>query len=117
MILMTGHAPMSFVIPSFPRDVSFIRIDGWLVQGADHVTGLAQRMHARVAAHRGPLYVLFADDEIEGAISALRHYDLQARIDNACMEVTSNIADSLTLCPVQSVNTSGASIGVVQATQ
>jgi len=101
MILMTGHEAMAFVIPSFPRAIPFVRIDGWLVQGSDQSTGLALAMHKRVAAHHGPLYVLYASKERASALTAAKYYGLSlAKDDSDCVLVTSNIADPLSLCPV-----------------
>lgn len=98
MILMTGHAPMSFVIPYFPRDIPFIRIDGWLVQGTDRETGLALAMRARVAAHGGPMWVMFAGDEIDAASKAMTAYDLQFAVDRSCKTVSSNLTNAFLLC-------------------
>jgi hypothetical protein len=100
MILMTGHAPMAYVIPSFPDAIPFLRIDGWLVHGSDRVTGLAKNMRERVSKHAGSLYLLFAPNESEAAAKAARDYDLNASIDSAsCLTVTSNIDKPLWLCP------------------
>jgi hypothetical protein len=100
MILMTGHEPMAFVIPFFQKDIPFIRIDGWLVHGSDKTTGFSARMHERVAAHDGALYVLFAEMERAAAIKATHYYGLALDTASAdCSMVTSNIAKPLTLCP------------------
>lgn len=99
MVLMTGYEPMSYVIPSFPRDVPFLRIDGWLVHGSDRATGLARRMRERVAAHTGPLWVLFAPMESQAMMSALQHYELDLHADS-CRTIASNIGNALQFCQV-----------------
>jgi len=99
MVLMTGHEPMSYVIPYFPRDIPFVRIDSWLVHGSDRTTGLARSMRKRVAAHAGPLWVLFAPLETQAMLDALRHYDLALR-SGTCRPVTSNVGIALALCQV-----------------
>jgi len=101
MILLAGHAPMAYVIPFFPREIPFVRIDGWLVQGGDRITGLARAMRARVAGHSGSLYMLFAPVERELVLDAAKNYDLELILDERfCRVVTSNIDDPLWLCPV-----------------
>jgi hypothetical protein len=100
MILMTGHAPMAYVIPYFPNDIPFLRIDGWLVHGSDRVTGLAKNMRQRVGEHTGPLYLLLAPNESEPAAKAASDYDLNVTIDGAtCSVVSSSIDNPLWLCP------------------
>jgi hypothetical protein len=101
MIVMTGHEPMSYVIPYFPPSVPFLRIDGWLVQGSDASTGLAREMRTRVAAHRGPLFLLSAPLESDAAMEAMQHYGLRVDLNSPrCARVTSNISIPLSLCPV-----------------
>ena len=62
MLLMTGHEPMAYLIPSLPPAIPVLRIDGWLAQ-PDDGSGLTASMRARVAAHRGDLFLLAAPDE------------------------------------------------------
>jgi hypothetical protein len=100
MILMTGHEAMAFVIPSFPRDIAFLRIDGWLVQASDRETGLARTMRTRVDTHVGPLFVLYSDKERPAALAALHSYSIALDTSRACSSVTSNIAEPLSLCPL-----------------
>lgn len=100
LVLMSGLAPMAYVIPAFPKHVPFLRIDGWLVFSEDRVSGLAREMRARVTTHTGPLYLLYADFESERADAAARNYGLM--IDGkACAEVRSNIAEPLKFCALK----------------
>lgn len=98
-VLMAGLAPMAFTIASFPRDIPFWRIDGWLVHMDDHDSGLSHEMHRRVATHSGPLYILFAAYDRVNAINAAHEYGLQLD-GTACQRVTSNITAPLYLCRV-----------------
>ncbi|MGC3982926.1 MAG: hypothetical protein QM808_16870 [Steroidobacteraceae bacterium] len=100
MILMAGNAPMAFVIPSFPSSIPFLRIDGWLVWKDDLASGLSRQMHARVAAHSGPLLMLFADYEQSRAAESALAYGLKL-VEKSCMPVRSNLTDPLQLCPLQ----------------
>lgn len=100
MILMTGHEAMAFVIPAFPREIPFLRIDGWLVQGNDRDTGLARLMRERVDAHSGSLFVLYSNKELPAALAALQSYSIAMDSSRACWSVVSNIAEPLSLCPL-----------------
>lgn len=98
MVVMTGKAPMSYVIPSFPPGIPFLRIDGWLVSSGDRTHGLAQSMRERIAHQQGPLYVLFDPIERDMATAALDNYALS--LTETCQQVTSNIDKALQLCAV-----------------
>ncbi|GIL39193.1 hypothetical protein [Roseiterribacter gracilis] len=98
MVLGTGKYPYSYVIPSAPPSVPWLRIDGWLV-GPKDGTGLTAILEERVAAHRGPLYVIFSDWERNYRDQALAAYGLDAD-DASCSTVTSNIGRPLGLCRV-----------------
>jgi hypothetical protein len=92
MILMTGFAPMAYVIPSFPPEIPFLRIQGYLIKPDDHNSGLGRQMHERVAKHEGPLYLLHWPREQDLTLKAVADYGLA--IDEAgCRTVNTNLAD------------------------
>jgi hypothetical protein len=98
MVLGVGKYPFAYLIPFAPPTVPWLRIDGWLV-GPKDGTGLATMMEQRVAAQRGPLYVIFAAWERNDRDRALAAYGLAAD-DAACTTVTSNIGRPLAFCRV-----------------
>lgn len=102
MILMTGRAPLSFVIPFFPPSIPWVRIESWLVPIDDQQTGLAQRLRQRVAEHDGRFLVIFDPKEpgSQGPGLALAAHGLSYDA-GTCVEVPSNISPPLTLCRVQ----------------
>jgi hypothetical protein len=99
MVLLAGNAPMAYVIPEFPPEIPFLRIDGWLVPLEDRTSGLALQMHARVAAFKGGFYLLFIGYEQQRAADAAQAYGLQ--LTDRCQSVRSNIAATLTLCALR----------------
>jgi len=105
MILMTETAPMAYVIPSFPPEIPFLRIQGWLVGSKDRTSGFGRAMHDRVAAHEGPLYLLYWPREREAALQSIADYDL-AMDDPGCRTVNTNVSVlldqglPLQLCPL-----------------
>ena len=105
MILMSGSAPMAYVIPSFPKEIPFLRIQGWLIGAGDTTSDLGKEMRRRVAEHQGPLLGLYWPRERDGAIEAFGHYGY--KLDEAgCQKVETNIqfpVDQglpLELCPL-----------------
>lgn len=113
MVLMTGHAPMAYVIPYFPKEIPFVRIDSWLVQGSDEVTGLALKMRERVRKHAGPFAVLFQEDELAEARNAALSYGLALPTHaglggEGCDTVHSNINQSLVMCEAARVERSSS---------
>jgi hypothetical protein len=90
LVLMTETAPMAYVIPSFPPETEFLRIQGWLIGSKDDRSGFGRTMHARVAAHAGALYALYWPVERDGTVAALADYGLTLD-DSSCRTVATNI--------------------------
>lgn len=90
LVLMTETQPLAYLIPEFPREIPFLRIQGWLVGSKDRVSGFGAAMHRRVEQHQGPIYVLSWPKERDGTDRALADYGLM--IDEpGCRPVHSNI--------------------------
>jgi hypothetical protein len=99
LLLMTGYEPMAYLIPSLPPAIPVLRIDGWLAEPHD-ASGLTALMRARVATHRGALFLLSAPHEHLAADRATTAYGLE--IDTAqCHEVVSNLGGPYELCPLR----------------
>ena len=101
LALMTGIEPMGFVIPAFPPQIAFLRVDGFLV-GPDAKTAYLTRMTDRIAAHLaagGDLYTLFAPWETERGDRALGLIGLKRTAD--CADVASNLAPPFRWCRVE----------------
>ena len=93
-ILMTGNAPMGYVVPSLPNTLPVLRIGSYLADG----TRFADELHRRVAASDGPFLALFAPGDETATMQTLADYGLSGDFDR-CAAVTSNIAGPLRLCP------------------
>jgi len=98
MVLMAGTEPSSFVIPSFPPQVPFLRIDSWLDSPQSH-TRFGDRMRMRVAAHRGAVFGIFTDWERERALAAFSEYGLAIE-PSQCSRIASNAGEPLIWCPL-----------------
>ncbi|MDB5397713.1 MAG: hypothetical protein JWM91_5219 [Rhodospirillales bacterium] len=105
LILMTENAPMAYVIPAFPKEIPFLRIQGWMIGSKDTSSMLGAEMHRRVAEHKGPILGLYWPVEHEATVGAFADYGLKLD-DAACKPVESNIQEPidqghpLLLCPL-----------------
>ncbi len=96
MLLMTGHEPMAYLIPSLPPAIPVLRIDGWLAE-PDDGSGLTASMRTRVAAHHGDLFLLDAPLEQLAADRATAAYGLEI-LTSQCREIRSNLGGPYQLC-------------------
>ena len=106
MVLMTGYEPMAYVIPSFPPEIPFIRIQGYLAGPGPEEGDYVKEMRRRVAAFQGDLYVLFHPREEKASREALAAFGLRLR-DGPCAEVSSNIGPTLRFCGVLAAPAAG----------
>jgi hypothetical protein len=97
LILMTGFAPTSFVIPAFPREVSFLRPQSYLVEPT-HDTRFTATIRDRIKDHAGPVYLLQPTWEGHAGRAVLPQFGLEPTPD--CRPVRTNLDDELELCAV-----------------
>ena len=98
MILMTGEDPIAYLIPELPPSIPVLRIDG-LIAGPVDGSQMTRDMRARVAAHRGDLYLLAAVSEEDAAESAAAHYHLRI-VEPHCQLITTNLGGPYHFCPL-----------------
>jgi hypothetical protein len=105
LILISETAPMAYVIPSFPKEIPFLRIQGWMIGSKDKSSLLGIEMHRRVAEHQGPILGLYWQREQAGNDVSYADYGL--KLDQAaCKRVETNIEPQLSqgypllLCPL-----------------
>ena len=99
LTILTGLQPVGFLIPSFPPEVSFVRIDGFLTSAAAPSLLRSQAL-ARIAAHEGDLFVLYDAGEAERMRAALAAAGL-APLEGTCRTVTNNLMGSHEWCRVE----------------
>ena len=99
MILMAGYEPYSFVVPSFPKQIPFIRIQSNFANPDQTDKGINAVIAARIAAHDGPMLMLVYQYQYAMAQKGLDYFGL--KLDTrSCPVVTDNIDQPLRLCPV-----------------
>jgi len=101
IVLLAGHEPLSFLLPSFPPEVRFLRIDSTFTNPDQTNVRFNQVMRDAVATHQGPLMALFIPTERHDVVRRLGDYGL-VLADRPCGEVTSPIgAAPYALCPLE----------------
>jgi len=101
MVLMTGEAPLGYLVPSLPQDIPVLRIDGWLIQPQDgsRLTAEARR---RVDSFRGDLFVIADAGEMARSRDALAVYGL-AMSAAECRNIETNLGGPYRFCPLSRV--------------
>lgn len=80
MVLMTGNEPTAWMIPFFPPEIPFLRIDGWFFRPDGKANRGIREMQRRIRGHAGPLYALFRERyERDRTVRALAAYGLALR--------------------------------------
>lgn len=98
MVVMTGDAPLGFIAPSLPPQIPVLRIDGWMMQPEDG-SFLTQEMRRRVAAHKGPLFLIADAYDMGRASAAIVDYGMA--IDwQKCRIFTTNLTGAYQWCPL-----------------
>jgi hypothetical protein len=101
LVLMAGHDPYSYLLPAFPPQLRFVRIDSNFTNIHERTVAFNPMMQRIVAGHRGPLAVLHAAHEDGDVRRKLAEYGL-AMEAGGCQPVTANIATTTAYryCPV-----------------
>jgi len=90
IVLITGHEPLSYLIPTFPPAVRFLRIHGGFTGPYEPSVRFNAEMRRIVATHRGPIKALYNPNETAFARKYLADYGL-AIDPTQCQTVPSNI--------------------------
>ncbi len=97
LILMTGFAPTSYVIPAFPPEIPFLRPQSFLV-APHHRTRFMDVLRARVAAHTGDIYLLKPKWDTWSAPEVLPEFGLMLA---SCEPLPTNLDAELEFCLLQ----------------
>jgi hypothetical protein len=77
LVLVTGHDPVAYMIPFFPPEVRFLRIQGYMTGPSPTPNATDRLMQDAVARHSGPLFLLYRSYEEWTAVNALAAFGLQ----------------------------------------
>ncbi|MEJ5357432.1 MAG: hypothetical protein WHT06_02055 [Desulfobacterales bacterium] len=82
IVLVTGHDPVGYLIPSFPPEARFLRIQGFVTGPSPRLNETDRLMMRAVAEHEGPLLLLYRIYEEWHALHALEFYGLELDRDS-----------------------------------
>jgi len=74
IILLAGYEPMAYMIPFFPEQVRFLRIQRYFETPPNETDNL---MHSIVDHHNGKLFTIYRSYEKDFALEALKEYRLK----------------------------------------
>jgi hypothetical protein len=77
LVIVTGHDPIAYMIPFFPPQVRFLRIQGYMTGPSTTLNETDGQMIRAVAEHKGPLLILYRVYEEWHALNALEFYGLE----------------------------------------
>jgi putative flippase GtrA len=77
IVLMAGYEPTAYMIPFFPRQVRFLRVQGYFTGPSPVPNETDRLMQNIVAGHHGPVFMLYSSAEEWRAIEAAHAYGLQ----------------------------------------
>jgi hypothetical protein len=77
IVLVTGHDPVAYMIPFFPPQVRFLRIQGFVTGPSPTLNETDRLMMRALADHTGPVLILFRVYEEWNALNALEFYGLE----------------------------------------
>lgn len=97
MVLIGGWHPAAYVIPKFPMEVRFLRVQGFFTGPQDVENRHNGLMQGIVAQHDGPLFGLFAYYDAVAFEEALVTYDLEINW-RACATMPSHLEDLMVFC-------------------
>ena len=76
LVLMTGQEPLSFLIPAFPNNLRFYRLQSAFEIPNDPEVGFIKLYHDAMAKNPGPIASLHSVGEEDSAVEALSEYGL-----------------------------------------
>lgn len=104
MVLLGGTEPLGYVVPFFPPEIPFLRIEGWFIGPTAPPNRHIDAMRERINAHAGPIYAFYRDVfETERMQDALKAFGLALRLGQ-CVYTKPHIdsiqPERLAFCPV-----------------
>lgn len=90
LVLISGHEPLSFLVPLFPKEMRFLRIDSTFTLADDPQVGFRRLFTAAIAGARGAIASLHITTEQGEVVKKLAAYGL-ALDQDSCRTITSPI--------------------------
>lgn len=100
LILMVDNKPISYVIPFFPQNIRFVRIDENFIKSIKN-TLFMEKITSVINEHNGDLFGLAVDTKTNNYSSLLRKYGLEYK-NTSCQKLVSRL-EHMSLCPLQKI--------------
>jgi hypothetical protein len=100
-VVIASWDPVSYVVPAFPREVRFVRIESNFFDPS-RKTRLAEMVAGALGSKDRDYYLLTVYDGLESSRSALAVYSL-AIVEGACKPLPSRLDAGLLLCTLRKV--------------
>jgi len=105
LVLLSGHEPLSFLIPAFPKSMRFYRIDSTFTLPDESEAKFRSVFREAIRINRGPIYSLHSAKEGHEAIRKLAEYSLEFD-KTSCREFSSPIGTgAYALCLTRKLST------------
>ncbi len=100
MVLMAGYEPIGFIAAGLPPQFPVLRIQSNFLHPGDTPSRFTEIMTDRIAAHRGPLVMIYLRRDLPNVEQAMRDYHLT--LDQAsCRDIPNSLDDrGIVLCDV-----------------
>ena len=100
MVLMAGYWAIAHVLPSFPPQIPFVRVESNFVQPTSTGNATLELIRHRLAGHGGPLHLLCTIPDTPHAARSIEPLGLELD-QGGCRPVPNNLGETLNLCPVR----------------
>lgn len=90
IVLLAGHEPFGFLVPGFPPETRFLRIDGGFTTPRERGVGFNTLMRDTIGSHKGPIYILTIPTDRRSPDTSAAAYGLTVDWSD-CRPVTSTI--------------------------
>jgi hypothetical protein len=99
MVLIGGYQPVGHLIPAFPPQIPFVRLQSNFVQPDSTDNGYSEVLRRRVMEHQGDYFMMATVPDTDIAADAAAFYGLTLDWDN-CQIIHNNLGEPHSFCAV-----------------
>ena len=100
MVLIGGYQPVGHLIPSFPPQIPFVRLQSNFVQPDSTDNGYSEVLRRRVMDHRGDYFMIATVPDTDIAADAAAFYGLTLDWES-CQVIHNNLGEPHSFCAVR----------------
>jgi hypothetical protein len=99
IVVITGSEPLSYIIPFFPAETRFIRVESNF-QNPSQKNLMQQEIRQLLAEPKGQIHLLTKSDEFSKSAELIKSYKIYTNRNN-CKPITSRLTKDLLLCTIE----------------